>query len=147
MRSPFEFAAPVSNGEIKMIERVQHQATKIPHDLKGFRYEDRLEKLGLTTLEERRIRGDCLQMYKIEKGKEIVDWHFGPIPGPTSDRPVRVRSRRLQKEMVKNCEQRSQFFSNRVVDKWNKLPEEVVKAESVNAFKATNGDVYKKRIV
>ena len=30
---------------------------------------------------------------------------------------------------------RNSFFSERIFDKWNSLPEEVVKAPSVNAFK------------
>ena len=37
---------------------------------------------------------------------------------------------------------RKHFFSNRVVNKWNSLPQMVIDAESVNAFK---NSIYKDR--
>ena len=39
-------------------------------NLKGKNYTQRLEELGLTTLEERRERGDLIQAYKVLTGKE-----------------------------------------------------------------------------
>ena len=118
-----------------MLKKVQRKATKIPHNMKGLKYEDRLKELGLTTLETRRVRGDCMQMYKINKGLDELNWHSGPIPGPTTERPVRVVNRRLKREIV-NCDRRHHFFTNRIVGDWNVLPESVVNAGSVNSFKA-----------
>ena len=43
---------------------------------------------------------------------------------------------KLKRELVKNCEQRHQFFSNRVVNNWNSLPEDIVHSGNVNIFKA-----------
>ena len=54
---------------IDCLEKVQQRATKPVKGLKNCSYEDRLVKLGLTTLEERRRRGDA---YKIITGKEKV---------------------------------------------------------------------------
>ncbi len=42
----------------------------------------------------------------------------------------------LRREQVKNCDQRFNFFTNRVAGVWNKLPEEIVCARSLNSFKA-----------
>jgi hypothetical protein len=39
-------------------------------------------------------------------------------------------------EIIKNCDQRKHFLTNRLANAWNKLPGEVVHALSVNSFKA-----------
>ena len=40
----------------------------------GKRYEERLAEMGMITLEERRRRGDLVQMYKVLSGKDKVDY-------------------------------------------------------------------------
>jgi len=49
---------PYLKQDIQAIERVQRRATKMVHELKYLKYTERLKKLGLTTLEARRQRGD-----------------------------------------------------------------------------------------
>ena len=49
-------------------EKIQRRVKKIPTALKNMKYEDRLKKLGLTTLEERRKAGDLIKMYKVTNG-------------------------------------------------------------------------------
>ena len=46
-------------------------------ELRSMEYEGRLESLGLTTLEERRKRGDLIQIYKIINKMEVVDIDMG----------------------------------------------------------------------
>ncbi len=58
---------------IKKIERVQRLGTKMIPGFKELTYEERLRRLELTTLEERRIRGDMITMYKILNGIDILD--------------------------------------------------------------------------
>jgi len=41
-------------------------------DCKGLKYEDRIQVTGLTTLEDRRERGDLIQVFKMVKGRHIV---------------------------------------------------------------------------
>jgi len=43
-------------------------------ELKSLPYEQRLDKLGLRTLEERRIRADLLEIFKPIKGFTAVPW-------------------------------------------------------------------------
>ena len=78
IRSHLEYAIQVWNpyqiGDIDIIERVQRRATKIPQSLWTKSYSERLVILSLTTLEERRTRGDLIQMYKIAKGLDKIEW-------------------------------------------------------------------------
>ena len=58
--------------DINALEQVQHHATKMITSLRKLPYEQRLKECKLTTLEERRKRGDLLEMYKIMHGLESI---------------------------------------------------------------------------
>ena len=93
---------------------------------------DRLEATSLISLEKRRIRGDLIQVFKIMKGIDKIDYKkFFEVS--TSGR-TRGHSLKLLKKRS-NGELRRNFFSQRVVDVWNGLPQYVVDADSVNCFK------------
>ena len=57
--------SPHMQKHIDLLEGVQRRATKLVPELRNMTYEKRLEKLGLTSLEDRRIRGDMIETYKI----------------------------------------------------------------------------------
>ena len=69
IRPHLEFASSVSNvlskEHIYEMECIQRKATKMVIEIRSLEYEERLRVLGLTTLEERRKRGDLIQIYKI----------------------------------------------------------------------------------
>ena len=65
--------SPYLKKDIETLERVQRAATKMVQGFHQLSYDDRLAQLGLTTLEQRRIRGDLIETYKIMTGKEAVD--------------------------------------------------------------------------
>ena len=52
-------------GTILEIEDVQRTFTRMVSGMDGLSYEERLKKLKLTTLFERRMRGDLIETYKI----------------------------------------------------------------------------------
>jgi hypothetical protein len=135
IRPHLEFAAPVWNlyakSDIDQVERVQRRATKVPHQLKQYDYPTRLGMLGLTTLEARRQRGDCIQQFKISKGHDEVEWSSAPR---VIDAMYGHRER-LQRDIANNCAPRFNFFTQRIVNVWNKLPDIIVNANTVNEFK------------
>ena len=57
-----------------MLEKVQRRATKMVYGFNDLTYEQRLGKLGITTLETRRLRGNLIEVFKIIKGFDKVDY-------------------------------------------------------------------------
>ncbi len=104
--------------------------------IKHKKYEERLELLGLTTLTERRRRSDLIQQYKITNCIQRVDFAVPQIHRQSLSRyNLRGHNQRLTRQIVKMCEERSQFFTNRVENHWNTLPQTVVNSKSTNIFK------------
>ena len=118
--------------DINVLEKVQARATKMAHEIKHLEYSKRCELLDLDSLINRRLRGDLIQQFKLVNNLESIRWHAQPII-----RDPRGGHRSfLAKEIVKNCKQRFNFFTNRIVTPWNALPDYVLQAGSVNAFKS-----------
>jgi hypothetical protein len=144
VRPHLEFAVPVWNPTLKKdvfeLEKVQKRATKLIPDIRNLSYEYRLQKLNLTTLENRRSREDLIYQFKISTGLQIVNWYKNPTLAPsiTNDGPssnVRGHSKRFEREKFK-CVSRKDFFNNRIIKNWNSLPNHVVHSKSLICFKA-----------
>lgn len=130
---------PYQKCDKEKLEKVQRRATKIPSMLRRLDYKSRCEKLDLTFHEERRTRGDLIEMFKIVKGFDQVKWQTAPLIIP-----ARANHReQYRREIVRNCQQRYNFFSNRITSVWNALPFNVVSATTVNSFKARLDEYYK----
>ena len=119
------------------MEKVQRRAVNLISGLKGANYEEKLVELGILSLEKLRKRFDIIQTFKILSRIDQVDsikWF----------RPVGTNAKRLTsttaycKNLIPSrykTEMRHNFFFNRVVNKWNRLPTEVKEARSLNSFK------------
>ena len=121
---------PDSAAEAKLLERAQAKATALVHGMRGLNAEERRKKLGLMKLEDRRERGDLIEVYMILKGLTRID--------PAEFWEVREarNGARLVEELASNGRrQRHGFFSYRVIQKWNLLPTALKTAPSLNSFK------------
>jgi len=120
-------AAHGSWGTIYELEKVQRKFTNLIDDIGTLSYGARLAELDLTTLAERRIRGDLIETFKIINN--IVNYGQDIFVLGRSGR--NIVSCGLQ---VSNF--RKKFFSERVIQYWNVLPNFVKLSSSVNNFKA-----------
>ena len=115
------------------IEKVQHRATKLIPQISHLPYDQRLEYLGLPSLQYRRIRADLIQTYKIFTKQERLDPAIFFVPHQYSS--TRGHSKKLQKPRS-NTNLRLHSFSNRIVNTWNSLPQEIIDSSSLNVFKS-----------
>ena len=101
---------------------------------------------GITSLEERRSRGDLIQTHKIVNGLESFDWYSGfQFVSDLCTRSATSNSKRLKKEVFpsKACNDfchfvdvRHKFILNRVTGYWIELSNSHVNAKNINSFKA-----------
>ena len=126
--------SPHLRKHIKLIEGVQRRATRMVPELRELPYEERLKRLKLTTLEERRVRGDMIETYKIITGKEKVDPGKFFTMAQTRGGPT-ARKHKIFKKRA-NKDGRRFTFTQRVTSGWNSLTNEIVSAEKTSEFKA-----------
>ena len=112
-------------------------------NFKGRTYEEKLAEAGMITLEARRRRGDLLQTYRTLHGVDDVEadqWFemVHPRPGASAENPGWTRNTSGALNVMRgkgNNDYRRNFWSQRVTEPWNSLPNQVKEAESMNVFK------------
>ena len=136
--------SPYLKRDITLLENVQRRATRLVRRLKNKDYETRLKELKLTKLEDRRTRGDMILTYRLINGLEGIDYRkfFSLVNTPYD---TRGHSKRIARTLL-NLEVRRNFFSRRVIEKWNeKLTEYEVSAPSTKVFKERYDEMEKIR--
>lgn len=124
--------SPFLQGDIKLLESIQRRATRLPTAFKNVSYNERLQRLGIPSLENRRRRGDLINMFRCVTSNFNCDM---------SDLYVLNVDNRLRGHKFKLCREkfkknvRANFLTNRVFSDWNSLPSNVINATSINIFK------------
>ena len=134
VRSQIEYCVQLwsplpAHGNWKLIldlENIQRRFTRMIDNVGMLPYKERLEKLGLTTLLERRARGDLIETFKILNGIA----KYGKNLFKLSRSGDKLVSRPGDQHGLKHS-----FFPRRVIQYWNKLPSYVKSSKSVDSFK------------
>ena len=126
-----QFWSPTQRKDIDRMEKVQARATKLIPSIRHISYERRLTKLNLYSLEKRRIRGQLIEVFKILKGIENIDYRniFTLSSNQTRSNGWKLDLKRF------NTTQCGNFFTYKIPAYWNKLPADVVNSDSINQFK------------
>ncbi len=132
MRLHLEYGMSVCSpnlvADINHLERSQRLATRLVTCMRHLPYEERLQWLGLHSLQRRRLQADLITAFKIFKGLLDSDLKLFSLP-PARRHPYKVL------QGASHRRRRGSKFSVRVVKYWNKLPASVVTDPSVNGFK------------
>ena len=135
---------PWLQGDKEMLEKVQRRAISMVSNFQARNYEDKLKEAGMISLEQRRERGDLIHMFKIMTGKDDV--HHSTWFQLLADRDGGANTRAASGHLnvllpgIGNSDVRRYFFSQRVAEKWNCLPDAVKMSGTVNQFKNSLDD-------
>ena len=142
VRPLLEYAAPVWSPhlakDILLLESVQRYFTRRVLGYPDLSYTERLIVLGLEFLEMRRLHADLILCYKVLSGLASVK--NDNLLVLVSDTNVRSSNRRTNSNKLilprPNLNTRKFFFSVRLTQIWNSLPDELVFAPNVTIFRS-----------
>ena len=124
---------------ILRIESVQRRFTRMIEEVGLLPYSERLRILQLTTLAERRSRGDLIEVYKASQGLSQLTgvFNFSRSGLNLICKPGKSKSAKINRI-------RRNFINERVMLSWNKLPSDVKNSQSLDIFKS-NLELYKNK--
>ena len=106
------------------------------------RYPERLEALDLFSLETRRLRGQLIEVFKILRGFDNVDYRemFQLSEGVTRNNGYKLELKRYNRDLCGN------YFTYSICNHWNALPSDIVNSNSVEQFKSRLDEILPRRM-
>ena len=111
-------------------------------NIKYENYTHRLEILNLETLETRRLKHDLILVYKFHSN--LINLNFNEFfTKNTLDKIYNLRRHDNYLQLPDICKTtvRRNFFSQRIVKIWNKLPQHIIESKSLPIFKNNLDDI------
>ena len=130
-----EFFNPRSAKLINMIEKPQRFYTRIALRRCGLRYEayeNRLQRFNLEPLDIRRKKLELITLFKIIHSCYDIDVQVLPA---MRERPSRNHRQRLEQLRFADWNPLSNWFINRIIPVWNKLPKQLDEVATVAQFR------------
>src|SRR5215813_5432316 len=118
--------------DVNKVEGLQRRFTKSLNGLYNMEYKERLEICKLQNLNERRSRGDIIEIFKMLSGRyninteDVIELDKGKV--------LRGNNKKLKRKKFKG-DLRGSYFSIRAVRKWNELDRTIVNSRDLNEFK------------
>ena len=113
-----QFWSPFLKKDLVTLEAVQGGFIRLIPGMRGLSYQERLNSLGLYSLEFRRVRGDLIQTYQILRELDRVDGEMFSLVGESQTRAhnYKIKGQSFKTEVRRN------LFSQRVVNLWILCP-------------------------
>ena len=136
IRPILEYCSSLWNTEylqdLRLLEKVQRRWTKQIAGLETLSYAERLHSLQLYSVQGRLIRADLLLCWKIFHEQSCISpddlFCISPLKH-TRGHCFKIHHPHIKTDI------RRRFFSVRIIDVWNSLPDHVVSARSIDSFK------------
>jgi len=121
--------SPGTKKMVQKIEQVQKRALRLIPCLKHLSYADKLKRLGMLSLENRRVWFDLITKFKEES--------------LTKDDTETKTDQRITRRQADNKLEKPKFkldikknaYKTRVIDSWNLLPKDIRNSRTLNTFK------------
>ena len=130
---------PALKGDIKKVESIQATFTRLLCKKLNFKYNNyphRCEILKLETLEIRRIKYDLITFYKILNNLIHLDFNnFFKFNTNIARYNLRRHELTIANPKLSKTSVRRNFYSVRIVNVWNSLPQQIVTSPSLEIFK------------
>ena len=102
---------PYLHKDIDILKGIKKRVTELLLNLKNLPYHQRLKELGLITLQERRTRGDLIEVYMIIEGINNISGMEIFLHKLLDNGRIRKHNKKLFKKRKLN------FFNKRVIEK------------------------------
>ena len=139
VRPQMEYASSLWNtgyvGDVRRLERVQKRWTRSVAGLEELPYGERLRRLNLFSFQGRLLRSDLILLWKIVHNRCAINPNIFSFAGSAA-RVTRGHRYKILHPRFFTDTYKEEIFTVRVINRWNRLSEDTVSADSLEKFKS-----------